>query len=135
MPCKVTNSQHQYLCATMERWQQDFDWLRVRHWIKDRFGRKDLPDLNAVLFLIGMQELGKYQVKFTKEEKQDLMHLAICHLTSEDGYFEFEGIDADGWPHWKQLAPFEQKGVESQELYLREKVVAYFAPLLTENQQ
>ena len=118
----------------MEDWQQDFEWLRVRHWIKDRFGRKDLPDLNAVLFLIGMQELGKWQDKFTKEEKQDLMHIAICHLLSEDGYFEFEGIDADGWPHWKTLMPIDVKGLVAQEIMLQRKVIAYFAPLLSQTE-
>ncbi len=119
-----------YLCSLMEEWQQEFEWLRVRHWVKDRFGRKELPDLNAVLFLVGMQELGKRQEKFTKEEKQDLMHLAICHLLSEDGYFEFEGIDADGWPHWKPLQPVDVKGLAAQEVLLKQKVIAYFAPLL-----
>lgn len=118
----------------MEDWQQEFEWLRVRHWIKDRFGRKDLPDLNAVLFLIGMQELGKWQEKFTKEEKQDLMHVAICHLLSEDGYFEFEGIDADGWPHWKMLMPVDIKGLAAQEIMLQRKVIAYFAPLLSQTE-
>lgn len=123
-----------YLCGPMEDWQQEFEWLRVRHWIKDRFGRKDLPDLNAVLFLIGMQELGKWQDKFTKEEKQDLMHIAICHLLSEDGYFEFEGIDADGWPHWKTLMPIDVKGLVAQEIMLQRKVIAYFAPLLSQTE-
>ncbi|MDQ3015454.1 MAG: hypothetical protein M3R25_01840 [Bacteroidota bacterium] len=114
----------------MEQWQLEFEWLRVRHWIKDRFERKELPDLNAVLYLIGMQEVGKPKDKFTKEEKQDLMHVAICHLLQEEGYFEFEGMDADGWPHWKPLMPVDIKGVEAQEVLLRQKVVEYFAPLL-----
>jgi hypothetical protein len=115
----------------MEEWQLEFEWLRVRHWVRDRFGRKDLPDLNAVLFLIGMQEVGRAQAKFTKEEKQDLMHVAICHLLSEEGYYEFEGFDADGWPHWKNLIPIDVKGVAAQEALLRRKVVEYFAPLLS----
>ncbi len=119
-----------YLCR-MEDWQLDFEWLRVRHWVRDRFGKKELPDLNAVLFLIGMQEVGKAQGKFSKEEKQDLMHVAICHLLEEDGYFQFEGMDADGWPHWKSLMPLDIKGVAAQEILLRRKVVEYFAPLLS----
>ena len=89
--------------------------------------------MNAVLYLIGMQELGKSQTSFTKEEKQDLMHLAICHLLSEDGYYEFEGIDADGWPHWKPLMPVDIEGLSSQESLLQRKVIAYFAPLLSDS--
>jgi len=115
----------------MEEWQLDFEWLRVRHWVKDRFGRSNLPDLNAILFLVGMQEVGKYQARFSKEEKQDLMHVAVCHLLEEDGYFEFEGLDADGWPHWKQVAPLDIRGLAAQEALLRRKVVEYFAPLLS----
>ena len=115
----------------MEDWQLEFEWLRVRHWVKDRFGKKELPDLNAVLFAIGMQEVGKAQPKYSKEEKQDLMHVAICHLLEEEGYFQFEGLDADGWPHWKSLVPVDIKGVAAQEILLRRKVVEYFAPLLS----
>ena len=117
---------HHVSLRAMEDWQQEFEWLRVRHWVKDRFDRKELPDLNAVLYLIGMQELGKRQEKFTKEEKQDLMHLAICHLLSEDGYFEFEGIDADGWPHWKLLKKLPSIDVLQQETFLRQHIIDYF---------
>ncbi len=119
----------------MEDWQLDFEWLRVRHWIRDRFGKTELPDLNALLFLVGMQEVGQPKSQYTKEEKQDLMHVAICHLLTEEGYFEFEGLDADGWPHWKPLQPVDIKGVSAQEMLLRRKVVEYFAPLLSENQK
>ncbi|HLT73330.1 MAG TPA: hypothetical protein VKZ75_11795 [Cyclobacteriaceae bacterium] len=118
----------------MEDWQLDFEWLRVRHWVKDRFNRRELPDLNALLYLIGIQELGQAKTSFTKEEKQDLMHIAICRLLEEDGYFDFVGIDADGWPHWKALQPVDAKGLHAQEALLRRKVVEYFAPLLSEKE-
>ncbi len=110
----------------MEEWELDFEWLRVRHLIKDLFNRPQLPDLNAILFLIGIQELGRWGEKFTKEEKQDLMHIAVCRLMSYDGYYEFNGRDEDGWPHWKELVPFTVKGVKEQEKYLKEKVIQYF---------
>ena len=80
----------------METWESDFAWLRIRHLIKDRFGKESLPDLNAILFLIGIQELGRWKAQFTKEEKQDLMHIAVCRLLSYEGYYEFVGRDADG---------------------------------------
>ena len=47
----------------------------------ERFGKK--PDLEAILFLIGMQEYGQLKDKFTKEQKQDLMHVAVCLLLSQ----------------------------------------------------
>ncbi len=110
----------------MEEWEFDFKWLRVRHLVKDRMDREQLPELNAILFLIGIQELGRWKQNFTKEEKQDLMHIAVCRLLSEDGYFEFVGRDADGWPHWKQLRQIKIEGVNSQEQLLKEKVITYF---------
>ena len=60
-----------------------------------------LPTLNAVLFLIGVQELGRGLQRFSKEEKQDLMHIAICKVLSLSGFYELEGTDEAGWPHWK----------------------------------
>ncbi len=113
----------------MEEWQLDFEWLRIRHLVKDAFQRDALPDLNAVLFLIGIQELGRPQRSFTKEEKQDLMHIAVCHLLSFEGYYEFAGRDADGWPHYRLLKPVRTAGVKEQEEMLKVLAVRYFRAL------
>src|SRR5882757_7729378 len=69
----------------------------------ERLVGKRPKDLNAVLFIIGMQELGQGPKRFTKEEKQDLMHIAICKALSLSGYYHLEGLDKDGWPHWKLI--------------------------------
>ncbi len=113
----------------LEDWELDFAWLRVRHLVRDIFQRDDLPDMNAVLFLIGIQELGRAAPSFSKEEKQDLMHIAVCRLLSEDGYFQYLGMDDDGWPHWKPVKPFAIQGVKEQERLLKEQVVRYFAAI------
>lgn len=110
----------------MEEWEIDFEWLRIRHYVKDNLDRNVLPDLQAVLFLIGIQELGNTGEEFTKEEKQDLMHVAVCTLLSEDGYYEFEGRDQDGWPHFKVIRPIQKIAVDAQELLLKEKIIQYF---------
>ncbi len=117
----------------MEDWQLDFEWVRIRHLIKDRFGRDSLPDMNAILFLIGIQELGRWKAEFTKEEKQDLMHIAVCRLLSYDGHYTFVGRDADGWPHWEVARPFIQTGVKEQEALLKGKIIRYFKDLEIEN--
>jgi len=119
----------------MEAWEFDFEWLQVRHLIKKTFERNTLPDLNAILFLIGVQELGRWKKSFTKEEKQDLMHVAVCRLLSYDGYYEFAGRDADGWPHWKAVLPVRTGGVEEQEHLLKIKVIQYFKELEEENER
>ena len=110
----------------MEIWELEFKWLQVRHYVKDTMQRDVLPDLNAVLFLVGIQELGYFKEKFNKEEKQDLIHIAVCMLLSYDGYYEFEGRDEDGWPHWKLLKPFVVKGAQEQEQLLMKRVIQYF---------
>lgn len=117
----------------MDDWQLDYEWLRIRHYIKDSVKRADLPDLNGILFLIGIQALGKWDDNFTKEEKQDLMHIAVCELLSADGYFEFEGRDADGWPHYKALRPVQVSGVDGQEKLLKLKVIQYFNRMMAED--
>lgn len=116
-----------------EEWELDFEWLRVRHLVKDTMQRDNLPDLNAILFLIGIQELGRWEEEFTKEEKQDLMHIAVARLLTYDGYYKFVGRDADGWPHYETNIPFTQKGVKEQELLLKKKVIQYFKELEEEN--
>lgn len=89
---------------------------------------KKNPDLHALLFLIGMRELGQVKKKFTKEEKQHLMHIAVCRLLSEEGYFELEGLDADGWPHWIALRQMPQT-LEEQEYLLKKQIIRYFDAL------
>ena len=90
----------------------------------ERFGKK--PDMETILFLIGVQEMGTIKRKFTKEQKQDLMHIAICSLLSRSGYYEMEGVDADGWPHYKQLKEMPKMSLIEQENFLKDHILLYF---------
>ncbi len=110
----------------MENWELDFEWLRVQHLVKDAMRRETLPDLNTVLFLVGMQELGRWKKAFTKEEKQDLMHIAVCRLLAQEGYFEFVGRDEDGWPHYRQVIEMPKHETNTQERMLKVLAVGYF---------
>jgi hypothetical protein len=110
----------------MESWEFDFEWLRVRHIVKDALKRDTLPDLNLVLLMIGIQELGFWKKDFTKEEKQDLMHIGVCELLTIDGVYEFVGRDTDGWPHYKLVQKWSTKGEQSQETMLKELAIQYF---------
>lgn len=83
-------------------------------------------DLNEVLFLIGVQELGKGAQRFEKEEKQDLMHIAICKVLSLAGYYELEGLDKEGWPHWKLVKKLPHFNMLEQERLLKMHVIEYF---------
>lgn len=82
--------------------------------------------MEAILFLIGMQEFGAIKPKFTKEQKQDLMHVAICRLLSPSGYYELERVDDEGWPHFRQLKPMPDMKPFEQENFLKDHVLLYF---------
>jgi len=84
-------------------------------------------DLKGVLFLIGVQELQKGIVSFTKEEKQDILHLAVCKLLTPYGYFKFEKVDEDGWPHWIELKAIKNLSGKQQDLLIKEAIIAYFS--------
>lgn len=86
----------------------------------------DTPDLKVFLFLIGVQELGQGPQKFSKRQKEELMHIANCRLFSELGFYELEGLDQDGWPHWKLIKPLPAYTLLEQEMLLKSLVVSYF---------
>lgn len=99
-------------------------WWALEAKLVDRFGKK--PDLEAVLFLIGMQETGFMQDKISKEEKQDLMHVAVCTVLSQSGYYILEGTDPDHWPHFKQVKEIPALQLYDQENFLKDHVLLYF---------
>ena len=99
-------------------------WIQLESTLFERFGKR--PDLDAILFLIGIQEFGQIRTKFTKEEKQDLMHVAVCHLLSSSGYYALEGIDQDGWPHYRQLTALPELPLHEQENFIKDHVLLYF---------
>lgn len=118
--------------TNMENWEEDFAYQRVRHLIQERFNRPGLPNMDVMLFLIGVQELGRWKEGFTKEEKQDLMHIAVCRLFAADGHYEFIGRDDEGWPHYKLTGKIPPQDLAGQETILKRKIVAYFAELEAE---
>jgi len=90
----------------------------------ERFGKK--PDMEAILFLIGIQEFGEIRKKFSKEQKQDLMHIAVCSLFAQSGYYELERVDEDGWPHFRQLKALPEMSLPEQENFLKDHILLYF---------
>jgi len=94
-----------------------------------------MPDLKGILFLIGIQEYGRVQESFSKEEKRDLIHVAACSLLENKGFYTFAGRDEDGWPHWEVKKPFNVKGLPEQETILKTSILDYFKKLNDENGQ
>lgn len=100
-------------------------WNSLLQELESVIGKKP-KDLNAVLFLIGVQELGRGTKIFSKEEKQDLMHIGICKVLSLSGYYELEGLDNEGWPHWKLIKKLPHFDLLEQERLLKMHVIEYF---------
>nr|MBI1231376.1 hypothetical protein [Cytophagales bacterium] len=100
-------------------------WGKLLSGLAGLFQKKP-TDLNAVLFIIGVQELGKGNRVFTKEEKQDLMHIAVCKILSLSGFYSLEFIDQDGWPHWTLVNELPHLNAAEQEKMLKLHVLEYF---------
>lgn len=99
-------------------------WLRALSFFKQTIGKKP-ADLKGVLFLIGVQELGKGSLHFSKEEKQDLIHIGTCKVLSYGGYYELIGKDEDGWPHWELIQKLPNFDLMKQETLLKSFVIEY----------
>ena len=99
-------------------------WWNLEAELAERFGKK--PDMEAILFLIGIQELGDIRKSFTKEQKQDLMHVAVCRLLEPSGYYELERVDEEGWPHFRQLKALPELAATEQENFLKDHILLYF---------
>ncbi len=99
-------------------------WWNLEAKLAERFQKK--PDLETILFLVGIQEFGQIKEKYTKEQKQDLMHVAVCSLLSQSGFYELESVDTDGWPHFKQLKPMPDMNTFEQENFLKDHILLYF---------
>ena len=99
-------------------------WWKLEEKLLDRFGKK--PDVESVLFMIGIQELGEINKKFSKEQKQDLMHIAICTVLAASGYYELSHVDEEGWPHFRQLKAMPDMHPFEQENFLKDHILLYF---------
>ena len=102
------------------RWEQ----LVVK--LTEQFSDGEDLDLDGIIYLIGVQELGQIHRGFTKDEKVNLMHIAICRLLEPFGYYEFDYFDEEGWPHYtiKETLPTLKAGEQS--VLMKEAIVQYF---------
>jgi hypothetical protein len=105
-----------------EKIEADFKKLQTK--LKDQFKRQ--PSMDAILFIIGMNALGKGNITFDREEKMNLLHIAHCTVFALSGFYELERIDEDGWPHFKILKQYPIMELMEQELFLKEHILLYF---------
>lgn len=101
-------------------------WEEIQQNISQQFGGGEKLDIDAIIYLIGIQELGQGYKNFSKDEKLDVMHIAICKLLEPFGFYEFEYFDKDGWPHYKVVDELPNLKPGEQSVLMKEAIVMYF---------
>lgn len=101
-------------------------WELVVKKLSSQFADGDPMDLDAIIYLIGVQELGQLTRTFKKDQKLDLMHIAICKLLMPYGYYELDFVDDDGWPHYKVIEALPHLKAGEQSVLMKEAIVNYF---------
>lgn len=99
-------------------------WHKTLDYLEQNLGER--PDYDGILFFIGLQELGFVPEKLNKNQKVDVMHVAICTLLSGYGYYAYVGNDNEGWPHWDKLKDLPALRPIEQEKLMKEAIVNYF---------
>ena len=103
-----------------ERWEKLVDIL------SNQFSQGEDLDLDSINYLIGVQEYGKVHRQYKKDEKLNLMHIAICRLLEPYGFYEFEYFDEEGWPHYKIKEQLPSLKAGEQSVLMKEAIVNYF---------
>ena len=101
-------------------------WDKVVDLLSNQFAEGEQLDLDAIIYLIGVQELGQFKRVFAKDEKVNLMHVAICTLLEPYGYYEFDFFDKDGWPHYKVKEELPALKAGEQTILMKDAIVNYF---------
>jgi len=101
-------------------------WELLVEKLSTQFADGDILELDAIIYLVGVQELGQYEKKYKKDEKVNLMHIAICRLLEPYGYYEFDFFDDDGWPHYTVKAELPALKAGEQTVLMKEAIVSYF---------
>ena len=61
------------------------------------------------------------------------MHIAVCTLLAQSGYYALAGHDDEGWPHFNQLKALPEFNMIEQENFLKDHVLLYFDEFLKDN--
>lgn len=101
-------------------------WNSVVEKLSTQFADGDTLDLDAIIYLIGVQELGQLHRDYKKDDKINLIHIAVCKLLEPYGYYEFDYFDEQGWPHYKTIEELPHLKAGEQSVLMKEAIVNYF---------
>lgn len=101
-------------------------WEHICRESSKTFGNGEILDVDDIIYLVGLQEFGKFHRKFKKDDKINLMHIAICKLLEPYGYYRFDFVDPDGWPHYTLVEELPPLKAGEQSILMKEAIVHYF---------
>lgn len=101
-------------------------WKKVEQFFEENFETEKNVPIETILFLIGVQELGSGKQKYTKDDKVNLIHIAVCRLLEPFGYYKFNDYDEDGFPHFEELQPLPELKPNEQQILMKKAVIQYF---------
>ena len=101
-------------------------WNNLKTKLSVDFSDNEIINLDSIIFLIGLQELGQFQKRFNKQKKLEVIHIAVCKLLSQYGYYEFDYTDNDGWPHYKLIKNLPNLKAGEQTILMKKAIINYF---------
>lgn len=101
-------------------------WQKVEDFFEENFQAEKNVPIETMLFLIGVQELGSGKQKYTKDDKINLLHIAVCRLLEPFGYYEFSHYDDDGYPHFLEKEPLPELKPNEQQILMKKAIIQYF---------
>ena len=101
-------------------------WNNLKTKLSVDFSDNEIINLDSIIFLIGIQELGQFQKRFNKQKKLEVIHIAVCKLLSDYGYYEYDYTDNDGWPHYKLIKKLPNLKAGEQTILMKKAIINYF---------
>ena len=101
-------------------------WGEVEAFFDKNFDTGPNPQIDTLLFLIGVQELGSGQQKYTKDDKLNILHIAVCRLLQPFGYYAFSHYDDEGYPHFDELERLPELKPNEQQILMKKAIIQYF---------
>lgn len=110
----------------MENKSENQLWEEVEQFFVENFDTDIHPQIDTILFLIGVQELGSGQQKYTKDDKVNILHIAVCRLLEPFGYYRFSHYDDDGYPHFEEVEDMPELKPNEQQILMKKAIIQYF---------
>lgn len=101
-------------------------WDHLLSVLSERFSDCEVLDIEDILYLIGLQELGQFHKKMKKDDNVNLIHIGICTVLEPYGYYRFDFFDEEGWPHFELLEALPLLKPGEQSILMKEALVEYF---------